>query len=195
MDVFEQPASLSADVVGNLGPLAPLVGVWEGDEGVDVAPAAEGPAETRYRERLTFEPVGPVVNGPQVLYGLRYATTAWPRGEEDAFHEEVGYWLWDPRDRQVMRCFMVPRAVLVNAGATVAPDARRFTLSAEVGSETYGILSNRFLDEAFKTIRYEVEVTLHEDGSFSYAEDTVLAIHGQGEPFHHTDRNRLTRRG
>ncbi len=86
---------MNADILPDLGPLAPLAGVWEGDAGVDVAPGPSGPVETRYHEHLTFEPCGPVVNGPQVLYGLRYSTTAWPLGEASPFHEETGYWLWD----------------------------------------------------------------------------------------------------
>ncbi|HEY5648016.1 MAG TPA: heme-binding beta-barrel domain-containing protein [Nitrospiria bacterium] len=191
MDVFKKPDSIDEDVVKNLGPFAPLVGTWEGDQGVDTSPAKEGPAETKYRERLTFEPLGPVVNGPQVLYGLKYHMTAWPIGEEKAFHEELGYWLWDPDAKQVMRCFMVPRAVTVLAGGHAEPDAKSFKMAADVGSETYGVLSNPFLDQAFKTVRYELEVTIHDDGSFGYKEDTQLKIQGQAELFHHTDENTL----
>jgi len=62
--------------IRNLGPLAPLVGVWEGDEGIDIAPTPEGPAESRYREHLVLEPFGPVKNREQHLYALRYSTTA-----------------------------------------------------------------------------------------------------------------------
>ena len=178
-----------------LGPLAPLAGIWEGDAGVDIAPASSGSRETRYRERLSLEPFGPVTNGPQTLYGLRYATTAWPVGEAEPFHEETGYWLWDAERRLVMRCFMVPRGVTILAGGDAAPDARAFRMAAECGSETFGILSNPFLDAAFKTVRYELAVTIQDDGCFSYEEDTQLAIPGQAAPFHHTDRNTLTRTG
>jgi len=193
MDVYAKPGSIDQDVVRNLGPLAPLAGTWVGDQGIDVAPSREGPVETPFRERLTLEPVGPVVNGPQVLYGLRYATTAWPIGEDAPFHEEVGYWLWDPSAEQVMRFFMVPRGVTVAAGGPATANAKSFAMVAEVGSETFGVLSNPFLDEAFKTVRYELQITVHDDGSFSYAEDTVLQIPGETEHFHHTDRNTLQR--
>lgn len=193
IDVFNKPASPDKDIVKNLGPLAALVGVWAGEQGIDSSPSRQGPVQTRYRERLTFEPIGPVVNGPQVLYGLRYATTAWPVGQVDAFHEEVGYWLWDARDRHVMRCFMVPRGVTVLAGGTVEPDARVLKLAARCGSESCGILSNPFLCDAFKTVNYELTVTLHDDGGFSYDEDTQLRIAGQPGIFHHTDRNTLHR--
>ena len=193
MDVYNEAQNIDDDIVKNLGPLAPLAGTWEGDKGMDMAPSREGPAETPYREHLTLVPMGPVVNGPQVLYGLRYATTAWPLGEEDPFHEELGYWLWDPAAKQVLRCFMVPRAVNVMAGGTVEPDAKEFELLAEIGSETYGVLSNQFLDQAFKTVRYELKVTINPDGSFSYAEDTQLKIHGEEGIFHHTDQNTLVK--
>jgi hypothetical protein len=36
---------------------------------------------------------------------------------------------------------------------------------------------------------------VHDDGTWSYDEDTVMIITGQDEPFHHRDRNRLTRVG
>ena len=182
-----------ADFHKNLGPLAPLVGIWEGNKGVDISPAKDGSKETHFRERITFEPLGPVVNGPQVLYGLRYATTAWPLIQEQPFHEEVGYWLWDAEQEQVMRCFIVPRGVVVNAGGNAAPDAQRFSMAAEADSAVYGILSNPFLEKAMKTMRYELEVTIHGEGEFSYIEDTQIQILARSELFHHTDQNTLTR--
>ncbi len=48
---------------GNLGPLAALAGVWEGDKGADVASWDDrGTEQNAYRERLMFEPFGPVNN-------------------------------------------------------------------------------------------------------------------------------------
>ncbi len=43
-------------IVNNLGPLAPLAGIWEGDEGLDEAPSASrGKMQTPYRERIVGE--------------------------------------------------------------------------------------------------------------------------------------------
>ena len=182
-------------LIKNLGPLAPLAGTWEGDKGDDTAPD-DDPTRTeinKFRERLTLDPFGPVDNHAQKLFGLRYSTTAWRLGEDSPFHEELGYWLWDPAEKQVMRCFIVPRGVSVIAGGMVEPDAREFNLSADVGSETYGICSNLFLDREFKTVRYELKVTVHDADSFSYEEDTQLMIKGQDKVFHHTDKNTLKR--
>lgn len=185
---------MTDEIIKNLGPLAPLAGTWEGDKGDDTAPSKErGTGTNKFRERITFEPMGPVNNHEQQLYGLRYATTAWPSGASDPFHEELGYWLWDAKAKQVMRCFMVPRGVTVIAGGTVEPDAKSFELAADVGSETYGISSNLFLDKEFKTVRYELKITIHDNQSFSYEEDTQLQIKGKKDLFHHIDKNTLKR--
>jgi hypothetical protein len=175
-----------------LGPLAVLVGVWEGDRGKDISPSAERTImETPYRERMVFEETGQVDNHEQTLFGLRYRTTACRLGEDDPFHEELGYWLWDAREEQVLRCFMVPRGVTIIAGGTAKADALSFRLAADVGSETYGICSNRFLHREFKTVRYELSLEVRADGSIAYEEDTQLRIKGQGEIFHHKDSNTL----
>jgi hypothetical protein len=105
----------------------------------------------------------------------------------------VGYWLWDAANNQVIRCFIVPRGNTVMAGGTAEVDATSFEMIAEVGSETYGICSNKFLAEEFRTVRYEVRIDIHNYGSFSYAENTVLQIKGQEELFNHRDRNTLQR--
>jgi hypothetical protein len=185
--------TLSAEMAANLGPLAALAGTWEGDKGIDVAMSSEGPKETRFRERLTLDPLGPVNNTKQVLYGLKYATTAWPLGEEKAFHQEVGYWLYDAQAGLVMRAFMVPRGVLVNAGAQVAADASSFTLHADHGSTSFGVLSNPVIEDMANTVHYEVTITVNADGSFHYKENTQLQFRGTGAVFDHTDENTLVR--
>jgi len=178
------------------GPLAGLIGSWEGDRGIDVSfHNEEGKiGETTYFEHTDFKPFGPVANGTQELYGLDYRMSAWRNGEEhlNPFHSEIGYWLWDEANGQVMRCFMVPRGSVVIAGGTASPDATEFTLSAKLGVQTYGILSNHYLDENAKTVQYDVTIKIV-DGSFSYDETTIYEHHESKDPIMHTDRNTLTR--
>ena len=180
----------------NFGPLAALAGVWEGDQGEDTAPSSADRSETarsQYRERLVLEPMGRVDNHDQGLYALQYATPSCRIGADEPFHKEVGYWLWDAAAEQVLRCFLVPRGVSIIAGGTVEPDAKTIQLAADVGSETYGICSNLFLDQAFKTVRCENSITIHDENRFSYTEDTQLRIAGQDELYHHTDTKTLRR--
>lgn len=182
------------DTYKEYGPLAYLVGKWQGSKGQDVAPSPErGTEKNKFREEMLFEPIGLVDNHEQLLYGLRYKTMAWEEGEEEPFHEEVGYYLWDAANKQIMRCFIVPRGISVIAGATVEADAKTFKLAADIGSETYGICSNKFLDEEFKTVRFDCKLTQVDENTFSYFEDTQLKMKGREDLFHHTDENTMTR--
>jgi hypothetical protein len=177
------------------GPLARLAGIWEGDQGEDVAYSNEKGviATTPYREHTEFKPFGPVENGSQSLYGLDYRMAAWRGDEENPFHTEVGYWLWDATDEQIMRCFLIPRGSALIAGAAVSVDSTTFTLHSQVGSETYGILSNNFLAAQARTTRYEVTIDLSKEGVWSY-EELSLIEHGKlPEHLSHTDRNTLHR--
>lgn len=186
---------MSEEIIKNLGPLAPLAGTWKGDKGDDIAPDDDRMEieNNKFREQIIFEPMGPVNNHEQTLYGLRYALTAWRIGAADPFHEDRGYWLWDAKNKQAMRCTIVPRGVSIIAGGTVESDAKEFDLLADVGSETYGICSNKFLDEEFKTVRFEMKITIHNNDSFSYDQDTQIQIKGKPDLFHHTDKNTLKR--
>lgn len=177
------------------GPLARLAGVWEGAKGEDVAYANETGkiGLTPYREHIDFKPFGPVENGDQVLYGLDYRMAGWREGEDNPFHTEVGYWLWDAAEKQVFRCFMVPRGSVLIAGGTVEPDATAFTLQADAGAPTYGILSSKWLEEHARTVRYEVTVDTSVEGEFTYNETTVIHHAKVPEPVTHTDRNTLRR--
>ena len=92
-----------------------------------------------------------------------------------------------------MQSLTIPRGQTVLAVGQCAADAKQFTLSATRGSTDYGICSNPFLEKNFRTDSFTITVTVHDDGTWSYDEDTVMTIAGQSEPFHHRDRNRLTR--
>jgi hypothetical protein len=190
-DIYADPADVSLDTLANLGPLAPMAGIWEGQRGVDIAPKATGPRTQGFFERIELQPVDPGNNGPQLLYGLRYHTRMTKPGEVGTYHDQVGYWLWEPATGTVMHSLTIPRGQTVLAAGKASADARTFTLSAERGETVYGICSNAYLEENFRTDRFTITVTIHDDDSWSYEEDTVMAISGQSEPFHHRDNNRL----
>jgi hypothetical protein len=175
-----------------LGPLAALVGIWEGDKGDDIAPSDDrGVENNKYRERLTLEHISPVQNHEQNLHVLRYSTRATRLGEENPFHEELGYWSWEPAQNEIMRCFLIPRGISVIAGGKSREDAREFTLKSTAGCGTFGICTNPFLDREFKIESYEVTIQVIDDNTFSYDQDTVIRMPGKKELFHHRDRNTL----
>ncbi len=179
------------------GPLGPMVGEWEGEGGLDTAysHAKEQVLGTPYLEKLTFKPFGPVVNGRQSLYGLDYKSAMWRGDEQNPFHTEVGYWLWDADAGEVVRGFVVPRGITVLAGGIAAADARSFTLSAAAGDPQYSIGENKYLAANASTLSYTVTVTINDDETWSYDERTMLKMNELPEPFAHTDHNTLRKVG
>lgn len=179
------------------GPLGALAGEWESDKGgLDTAFShSEGKVlDSPYLEKCTMKPFGPVDNGSQHLYGLDYKSAMWRGDEENPFHTEVGYWLWDAATGEIMKGFVVPRGITALAGGKAAADAKEFTLKAELGDAHYSIGENKYLAENASTLSYEVTITTGED-SWSYDEVTMLRMKEFDEPFAHTDRNTLRRVG
>jgi len=177
------------------GPLAPLAGRWASDYvGLDVSFHNDKGkiAEMLYREEASFEPYGPVSFGGQTLYGFEYRTTTWAQGSDTPAHREIGYWLWDAANHEVVRCLLTPFATTLMAGATVDPEATSFKLSAVLGSNSYGILTNQYLDAHAKTTRYDVTIDLADD-TFAYEQTITVEYQHQPTIIVHTDRNTLRR--
>lgn len=193
-DIFTEPAALDVDTLANLGPLAGMAGIWEGRRGSDAHPTASGSETDSFVERIELQPIDPQTNGPQLFYGLRYHTHVVKSDDPvTTFHDQVGYWLWEPATGAVIQTLAIPRAQIAMAVGHADAVARSFELLATRGSETSGICSNPFLDHAFRTVEFRIRVTMHPDDTWSYDEDTVLVMPGASAPFHHTDRNTLTR--
>jgi hypothetical protein len=191
-DFFTEPDA-DPDTLHNLGPLAPMAGLWIGDNGRDVHPTADGPVQSVYVERYELEPIDPQTNGPQLFYGLRYHTRITQPEEVAMFHEQVGFWLWEPASETVVLTLAIPRGQVAMATGQAGKHSRRFTLTAKRGSETNGIVTNPFLEYAFQTSGFEMTVTINDDGTWSYDQTTTLNVRGQSKPFLHTDRNTLKR--
>ncbi len=193
-DIYTE-AEGDPDTLSNLGPLGPMAGIWEGIGGADEHPVAEGTGRDVFVERYEAQPIDRQTNGPQLFYGLRYHTHIVKPGEAETFHDQVGYWLWEPATETVTLTLAIPRGQVLLAGGPARPDATEFELTASIGSEVYGILSNPFLDKAFRTISYRMHVTIHPNGTWAYEEEGIMEIPDRDEPFHHVDRNTLSRIG
>jgi hypothetical protein len=194
-DIYTEPAGIDVHTLNNLGPLTRMAGIWQGPRGLDTKPKADGPRKQAYVERIELQPIDPQTNGPQLLYGLRYHCHITKPDEVKTYHDQVGYWLWEPATGAVVHTLTIPRGQTAMAVGQASADATSFELVATRGLETFGICSVPFLEYAFKTVEFRIKVTLNADGTWSYDEDTVLMIRGQDEPFHHTDRSTLTKIG
>jgi hypothetical protein len=191
-DIYSEPEG-DPDTLANLGPLAPLAGIWESTKGADEHPVAEGTGGDAFSERYELQPIDRQTNGPQLYYGLRYHTHIVRLGERETFHDQVGYWLWEPAAHAVTLTLGIPRGQVLLASGPAEVEATDFELTATHGSTVFGILSNPFLEEAFRTLSYRIRVTVNGDDTWSYREEGVLEIPGGDKPFHHVDSNTLTR--
>lgn len=193
-DIYTEPDG-DPDTLANLGPLRPMAGIWEGAKGSDQHPVVEGTGTDIFVEHYELHPIDRQTNGPQLFYGLRYHTHITKPGEAETLHDQVGYWLFEPAAQAVTLTLGIPRAQVLLASGPANSDAREFELTATVGSEVHGILSNPFLDQAFRTLNYRIHISINGDGTWSYEEEGVLEIPGRKELFSHIDRNTLTRIG
>jgi hypothetical protein len=193
-DIFTEP-DIDPDTLANLGPLRALAGVWEGEKGVDLNPKAAGPERRVFFERTEMQPIDPQPNGPQLFYGLRYHTDIQTHEELTTFHDQIGFWLYEPATGLILQTLAIPRGQVALAAGRAAPDGKSLQVKAVRGQTEYGICSTAFLEWAFRTDDYTLDITFHDDGGWSYVSDTTLMVQGRSEPFRHLDRNTLAKVG
>jgi len=181
------------------GPLASLVGTWEGNKGVDRSPEPDGEERNPYYETITFEAAGDVTNAEQqTLSVVRYHQVVSRKSNDEVFHDQVGYWLWDPADNTIVETFTIPRGVAVVAGGTLAaPDEAGqeivFEVAADASSPEFGIVQAPFMFKQAKTTAFSHTITVKGD-DMRYSESTILDIYDK-KSYDHSDVNTLRRTG
>jgi hypothetical protein len=170
----------------DFGPIAGLVGNWQGDKGVDVAPGKATPLVAPYFETINVEVVGDVTNaGAQKFAVLSYHQEVFRKSDGKKFHDQIGYWIYDAKTKEVHHTISIPRAVTVMASGKAAKDGSiTVSTSSEIGQSQF------MLDNA-KTTKFEMTLRVNGD-NLSYSMTTHLDIYGKEFP--HTDVNVLTRK-
>lgn len=173
------------------GPLVHLIGVWQGDKGVDVAPTPDGESNIAYHETIRYQAIGDVTNaGVQTLSVLHYRQIVQRKEDGEVFHDETGYWMWDAGNQQVIHSLTIPRAVCVLAGGDYSREGESITINvaASVDDPHWNILQSPFMNDNARTIEFRQSLRLSQ-GRLSFKETTVLDIYGKR--FDHTDENEL----
>jgi len=176
------------------GPLAVLIGVWEGSRGEDIAPEPDGEENNPYYETIVFEAIGDVTNAEsQTLVALHYRQIVKRKSDDEVFHDETGYWMWDAERDTVMHSLAIPRAVTLLAGGGVRKEGNAlvFEVAAKLGDSDWGVIQSPFMRDNAKTTAFTHTITVSGD-EMTYSETTMLDIYGRS--FEHTDKNSLTRR-
>ncbi len=180
----------------DFGPLSYLIGSWQGDKGLDVSPEPDGQEESPYHETLDYTVVGDVTNAEsQKLAVIRYQQIVRRKSDNEVFHDETGYWMWDAASSTVMHSLTIPRAVCVLAGGLWVADGKEkngisISVSAKVDDPDWGIIQSPFMRDHAKTIEFRHDIAVEKD-KLSYSETMVLEIYGK--TFEHTDMNELTK--
>jgi hypothetical protein len=177
----------------NYGPLAALVGIWKGGKGVDRAPEPDGEERSPYYETITFEAAGDVTNAEkQTLSVVRYHQVVSRKSNNQVFHDQIGYWLWDPADNSIVETFTIPRGVAIVAVGKLAPaTSPQQELVFAVTANADGIVQAPFMFQQARTTGFTHTITVQGD-EMRYSETTVLDIYDK-KSYDHTDVNTLHR--
>ena len=181
----------------NYGPLAALVGTWEGDKGVEPGILSKPRYTNTYYETIVFEAAGDVTNAEQqILSVVRYHQVVRRKSNDKVFHDQVGYWLWDPADDTIVETFTIPRGVAVVAGGKLGQpeDVTQelvFEVAADAKSPQFGIVQAPFMFKQAKTTAFTHKLTVCGD-DMRYSESTILDIYDK-TAYDHKDVNTLRR--
>jgi methylamine---glutamate N-methyltransferase subunit C len=181
----------------NYGPLAAMIGTWEGDKGLDIAPEPDGKAESPYFETITFEAGGDLTNAnEQKLVIVIYHQIVSRKADGKVFHHQMGYWNWDAATGVIMQSVTIPRAVTLIAGGTYPLQKAysgpiKLSVKSAENSE-WGIAQSPYMAAKARTTFFSHDLTVDGD-LLTYFETTRLDIYGK--IFDHTDGNSLKRVG
>ena len=131
--------------------------------------------------------------GSQTLSVLRYHQVVSKKSDNQVFHDETGYWMWDSKTDIIMHSLAIPRGVCLLAGGKANfsdGGARVFDVKAASDDQDWGIVQSPFMREKAKTVEFKHNISIKGD-ELSYSETTVLEIYGK--TFDHTDSNILKR--
>jgi hypothetical protein len=175
------------------GPLARFVGTWKtlDDRGLDVAPGQEGSevgkggeAASPYYETIQFIPAGGVTNASsQHLVAISYHQKVFRKSNNQQFHDQVGYLIYDKANETIYDSFCIPRAVCVVA-------AGKLNTTLSLTAQGTGIVQSDYMAMNDKTEKFTISYEISED-IMQYSQETTLHVYGK--PFIHTDIDTLTR--
>ena len=178
------------------GPLALLIGTWKGDKGMDIAPESDGTTEENpFYEEIVFDACGDVDNADsQNLAIVRYHQKVFRKSNDEQFHDQVGYWLWDKAAGTVMHTISIPRGVTLVAGGQFDMDgfdgqSALLKVASEEGGD-WGVAQSPFMRDNARTTAFKLNLKVDGD-KISYAQNTMLDIYGR--EFDHKDRSSLQR--
>ena len=161
-----------------------------------MAPEKEGLEENPYYETITFSAIGNVTNAEsQILAAVHYRQIVQRKSNDQIFHDETGYWMWDAQVNVVMHSLNIPRAVSLLAGGVYndeksAEGSVLIKVSAALNDKDWQIIQSPFMRDNACTKEFHHQINIS-NGKLLYKETTMVEIYGK--VFEHTDQNELIR--
>ncbi len=185
---------MSKENVVDYGPLNGLIGTWTGDRGIDVAPEPDGIERNPFYETIVFEAAGDVDNANrQFLNIVRYHQKVYRKSNDEQFHDQVGYFTWEPATGAITQSFVIPRGVgVVASGKVISEENGKIIITMDALDEpdNQGVCQTAFMRENARTLSFTQTIILQGD-ELSYDERTMLFIYDH--EFEHVDKSKLTR--
>lgn len=181
-DIYTEPSDTDVDTLANLGPLRPMAGIWRGKRGLDVNPKEDGPKKQAQLIELPSN-CSRSIRRPMALSCFTGCVTTRispspVKSRPTMIRSDTG---WEPATHSLIHTLTFRVSMVTMANGT-QPDSRTFELVATHADQHFGIRSAPFLDHAFKTVRkFRIKVTISDDDTWGYDEDTTLMVRGQSE--------------
>jgi hypothetical protein len=111
---------------------------------------------------------------------------------DEVFHNETGYWLWDADQALVSRTLTIPRGVALVAGGSFEEVDGEVIIRVHAAKSdaNWPIIEAPFMRDNASTQSFDHTIRVRGD-DMNYEELTVVDIYGKR--FDHTDANSLTR--
>ena len=138
-DIFTEPSNVDPHTSREFLAAAAARGFGAARKGDDVHPVADGSKTQAFVDRIEFSAHRSAKERPAIVHGLRYHQHIVKPGEVETFHDQVGYWLWEPATGMIIQTVAIPRGQIAMAIGKASPDAREFEVAAARGSTTNGI--------------------------------------------------------
>ncbi|AGH82068.1 putative signal peptide protein [Psychromonas sp. CNPT3] len=181
----------------DLGPLTSLIGTWKSIDsgGIDVAPGQTqsavgegGVAIEPYYETITYQAVADATNAStQYLTALYYKQEVFRSRDNQKFHDQRGYLIYDKKKNMLYNSFCIPRAVCIVAQAKIDNSSKIINFE----SAPRGIAESGFMTQKDTTTKFTMSLDLSKKDILKYTQMTSLNVYGKA--FSHSDSATLKR--
>jgi hypothetical protein len=125
-DIYTEPEDVDVDTLANLGPLTGLAGVWEGRVAW-TSIRTGGPANGRlFSSTSTCSRSTRRQMARSCCTDCATTRTSSSRMKIETYHDQVGYWLWEPATEALIHTLTIPRGQAALATGKAARDRHEF---------------------------------------------------------------------